>query len=114
MNASKCLFCATRQSLWRHVEERGHAAGRRRQSTFAALKEKGLIPSPVASDPTLWKRWRIQPSGDGLRADAHLLHDHASEGIAHSSPRSKIFSLRNQIGARLQPRLPDVLLLMRG
>jgi hypothetical protein len=35
----------------------------------------GLITSPVASDPTLWKRWRIQPSGDGLHADADLLRD---------------------------------------
>jgi hypothetical protein len=42
---------------------------------FATLKEKGLITSTVASDPTLWKRWRIQPSGDGLCADADLLRD---------------------------------------
>jgi hypothetical protein len=55
-----------RQSLWRHVEERGHAAGRvvgssqrRLQSPLAALMEKGVITSPVASDPTLRKRWRI-------------------------------------------------------
>jgi hypothetical protein len=41
----------------------------------ASLKEKGLIPSPVASNPALWKRWRIQPSGDGLRADDDRLRD---------------------------------------
>jgi hypothetical protein len=40
-----------------------------------SLKEKGLITSPVAPNPALWKRWRIQPSGDGLRADADLLRD---------------------------------------
>ena len=43
--------------------------------SLAALKEKGLIPWPVASDPTLRKLRRIQPSGDGLGAYADLLRD---------------------------------------
>jgi hypothetical protein len=47
----------------------------RLQSTLAALKKRGLIPSPVASNPALRKHWRIQPSGDGLRTDADLVRD---------------------------------------
>jgi hypothetical protein len=34
-----------------------------------------LISSPVAADLALRKLRRIQPSGDGLRADANLLCD---------------------------------------
>ncbi|HMF76206.1 MAG TPA: hypothetical protein VK604_11135 [Bryobacteraceae bacterium] len=47
----------------------------RLQSTLAALKKRGLIPSPVASNPALRKRRRIQPTGDGLRTDADLVRD---------------------------------------
>jgi hypothetical protein len=45
------------------------------QSEPSALQEEGVIPSPVASDPTLRKLRRIQPAGDRPGIDACLLRD---------------------------------------
>ena len=45
------------------------------QSELSALQEEGLIPSPVATDPSLGKLRRVQPAGDSLWVDDGLLCD---------------------------------------
>jgi hypothetical protein len=45
------------------------------QSELSTLEEEGLIPSPVASDPSLGKHWRVQPARNCLWVDADLLRD---------------------------------------